>query len=73
MILGLRTAAYFVTDLEKATRWYTEVLGFDPYFSEPFYVGFNVGEGIKVASVNDPFSNIFGIIENPLFQLPTQN
>ncbi len=28
-----------------------------------------VGEGIRVATVFDPFSNIFGIIENPHFKL----
>ncbi len=27
----------------------------------------DVGEGIKVASVLDPFGNVFGIIENPHF------
>jgi predicted enzyme related to lactoylglutathione lyase len=42
-ILGLRTALYRVTDLEKAKDWYRSVLGVDPYFDEPFYVGFNVG------------------------------
>jgi len=31
-----------------------------------------VGEGIKVATVLDPFGNLFGIIENPHFQLPTR-
>jgi hypothetical protein len=29
----------------------------------------DVGEGIKVATVKDPFGNIFGIIENPHFKL----
>jgi predicted enzyme related to lactoylglutathione lyase len=29
-----------------------------------------VGGGIKVASVLDPFGNAFGIIENPHFRLP---
>ena len=29
-----------------------------------------VGDGIKVATVCDPFGNIFGIIENPHFKLP---
>jgi len=29
----------------------------------------DVGEGIKVATVKDPFGNIFGIIENPNFKL----
>lgn len=42
-ILGLRTAAYQVNDLEKAKSWYTEVFQTEPYFSEPFYVGFNIG------------------------------
>ena len=27
----------------------------------------DVGEGIKVATVRDPFGNLFGIIENPYF------
>lgn len=115
MILGLRTAIYPVTDLAAGKAWYRQVLGRDPYFDEPFYVGFNVGgfelglvpdgdpgpngvqalwgvpdaaaaferlvalggvvhepvhdvgEGIKVGSVLDPFGNVFGIIENPHF------
>jgi hypothetical protein len=29
-----------------------------------------VGDGIKVATVLDPFGNIFGIIQNPHFALP---
>lgn len=42
-ILGLRTTIYRVSDLSKATQWYSDLLGFPPYFDEPFYVGFNVG------------------------------
>ena len=30
----------------------------------------DVGEGIKVAAVKDPFGNVFGVIENPHFKLP---
>ena len=29
----------------------------------------DVGKGIKVATVKDPFGNVFGIIENPNFKL----
>lgn len=29
----------------------------------------DVGEGIKVASVRDPFGNVFGVIENPHFKV----
>lgn len=115
MILGLRTVIYPAPDLDAAKRWYTQVLGIQPYFDQPFFVGFSVGgfelgldpnaqpglhgsqalwgvahaesayqrlielgakalepvkdvgEGIKVAAVQDPFGNRLGIIENPLF------
>ncbi len=121
MFEGLRTVIYRADNLEKAKQWYTTVLGIDPYFAQPFYVGFNVGgfelgldpdakdlaqgtggivaywgvknaeaalsrlldlgatprraiqdvgEGIRVASVLDPFGNVLGIIENPHFKLP---
>jgi predicted enzyme related to lactoylglutathione lyase len=30
----------------------------------------DVGEGIKVAAVSDPFGNRIGLIENPHFELP---
>ena len=43
MILGLRTVNYHVTDLARAKAWYISALGKEPYFDEPFYVGFNVG------------------------------
>lgn len=120
--LGLRTIIYPAPNLERAKAWYTSILGFEPYFDQPFYVGYNVGgyelgldpnassasggdagavtywgvsnaqealarllslgaaepsgiqevgEGIRVATVLDPFGNAFGIIENPHFQLPT--
>jgi hypothetical protein len=29
----------------------------------------DVGEGIKVATVKDPFGNVLGIIENPHFKI----
>ena len=43
MLLGLRTTVYHVVDLDEAKAWYADVLGYGPYFDEPFYVGFNVG------------------------------
>lgn len=117
MIQGLRTACYPTPDLARGKEWYRQVLEKDPYFDEPFYVGFSVGGfelglipdgepgvtgsriywgvanaetelarlislgglvhepvhdvggGIKVGSVRDPFGNVFGIIENPHFDL----
>jgi predicted enzyme related to lactoylglutathione lyase len=116
MLLGLRTIAYHVTDLEAAKAWYTQVVGHGPYFDQPFYIGFavggfelglipdgtpgaggtvaywgvpdaaaeagrlaalgakprgpvqDVGDGIKTAEFDDPFGNVFGVIENPHFK-----
>ena len=116
--LGLRTVVYQVTDLAKAKAWYGAVLGIEPYFDQPYYVGYNVGgfelglhpdtsklapgpggavsywgvesmarvwsrlvalgavgvsepndvgEGIQVATLQDPFGNLIGLIENPNF------
>ncbi len=116
---GLRTAKYTARNLAEARDWYARVLGFPPYFDEPFYVGFNVGGyelgivpdenaaavrpeagvaywgvanvdsaharlielgavgvepvedvggGIRVATVRDPFGNLVGVIENPFFK-----
>jgi predicted enzyme related to lactoylglutathione lyase len=123
MFLGLRTAIYQAPDIGKAKAWYATVLGIQPYFDQPFYVGFNVGgfelgldpnasnspgsgtgvrvywgvadaqacldrlvklgatlhsdvqdvgEGIKVATVLDPFGNILGVIQNPHFSVPSK-
>jgi predicted enzyme related to lactoylglutathione lyase len=123
VLLGLRSAFCYVDDMTAAKAWYTKVLGFSPYFDQPFYVGFNVGgfelglspevlsskkgpgsapraygaywgvkdikssyarllelgaaprgeiqdvgEGILVADVLDPWGNVFGIIENPHYK-----
>lgn len=53
MFLGLRTAIYHTADLDSARAWYTKVLGIEPYFAEPFYVGFNVG-GYELGLDPDP-------------------
>jgi len=118
MLLGLRTAIYHTPDIAAGKLWYTKVLGFAPYFDQPFYVGFNaggfelgltpdgksavgaywgvkdiesaharllelgaaprteiqeVGKGIRVADVLDPWGNVFGIIENPHFKFSVQS
>jgi predicted enzyme related to lactoylglutathione lyase len=121
MVKGLGTVIYHVTDLNRAKAWYSAAFQQQPYFDEPFYVGFNiagyelgldpsqtvtsagrggsvaywrvaeieaslqhfvsagatvaapiqdVGEGIKVATVADPFGNLIGVIQNPHFELP---
>ena len=57
MFLGLRTGIYHVSDLQRAKAWYRELLGADPYFDEPFYVGFEVGGfelGLDPDTSDDP-------------------
>jgi hypothetical protein len=41
-LLGLRTVIYPVADLGAATEWWSNFLGFGPYFEQPFYVGYEV-------------------------------
>jgi catechol 2,3-dioxygenase-like lactoylglutathione lyase family enzyme len=43
MFLGLRTVIYPAPDLAASKAWFTALLGFEPYFDEPFYVGYTVG------------------------------
>jgi catechol 2,3-dioxygenase-like lactoylglutathione lyase family enzyme len=42
VFLGLRTVIYPAPDLARSTAWFTAMLGQQPYFDEPFYVGFQV-------------------------------
>ncbi len=39
---GLRTVIYPAPDLDAAKAWWSRLLGIQPYFDEPFYVGFDV-------------------------------
>jgi catechol 2,3-dioxygenase-like lactoylglutathione lyase family enzyme len=39
---GLRTVIYPAPDLEAAKQRWTAILGIDPYFDQPFYVGYSV-------------------------------
>ena len=43
MFLGLRTVIYPSADLAADKAWWTDLLGIEPYFDQPFYVGFSVG------------------------------
>ena len=40
--LGLRTTIYKVGDIDKAKEWYSKAFSVEPYFDEPYYVGFNI-------------------------------
>jgi predicted enzyme related to lactoylglutathione lyase len=42
-MLGLRTTIYVVPDLAKAKDWYSKAFNAQPYFDEPFYIGFDIG------------------------------
>jgi predicted enzyme related to lactoylglutathione lyase len=42
MFQKLRTVIYHVKDLNNAKQWYAQITGVQPYFDEPFYVGFDI-------------------------------
>ena len=121
MFHGLRTVIYGVPDSAVAKQWYSAMLGIEPYYDSPYYVGFSVGgfelgldpnaptgteegagpvaywgvtnadaamtrlldmgatlvekvhdvgDGIHMGKVRDPYGNVLGFIENPHFALP---
>ena len=41
-IAGLRTTIYRVADINAAKMWYAKAFQTQPYFDEPFYVGFDI-------------------------------
>lgn len=113
MFTNLLTVIYPVNNLEKAKSWCGLVTGKQPYFDQPFYVGYHtngcelgldpdltgvpdgnralaywtvddiqhadshlglagasikmsitdVDGGIQIATIQDPFGNVFGLIE----------
>jgi predicted enzyme related to lactoylglutathione lyase len=49
MLRGLTTVSFFAEDITAAKRWYTELLGTEPYFvreadGTPVYVEFRIGD-----------------------------
>lgn len=117
-VLGVRSVIVHVTDLPAAREWYSAALGVQPYFDEPYYVGFRIGEAefgldpdtaatapgpggavaylgvadietafdrmlalgaepvsgvqevggeVRLVILRDPFGNLFGLVEDPLF------
>lgn len=49
MLRGLTTVSFFADDVRAAQGWYTELLGFEPYFvrsieGAPAYVEFRIGD-----------------------------
>jgi predicted enzyme related to lactoylglutathione lyase len=41
--LGLRSSIYSAPNLAESKAWWTKALAVEPYFDEPFYVGFDLG------------------------------
>jgi predicted enzyme related to lactoylglutathione lyase len=60
---GGSLAYWRVADIEAAVGHFTAV------GATPVAAPKEVGDGIKVASVADPFGNVIGLIENPHFSL----
>jgi predicted enzyme related to lactoylglutathione lyase len=44
MLRGLTTLGLQAADLGAAKRWYTELLGIEPYFQRPGYIEFRIGD-----------------------------
>ncbi|MFB6618872.1 VOC family protein [Streptomyces sp. NPDC085524] len=44
MLRGLTTVSFWADDLDAAKRWYSELLGVEPYFERPGYAEFRLGD-----------------------------
>lgn len=44
MLRGLSTINFYASNLEAAKKWYSEVLGLEPYFNVPGYTEFRLGD-----------------------------
>ena len=44
MVQSLRLIVFPVRDIDKASVFYSKLLGVEPYVSSPYYVGYKVGE-----------------------------
>lgn len=53
MLTALKSIVYHVNDLETAKNWYAETFQIQPYFDEPYYVGFNIN-GFELGLDPDP-------------------
>src|SRR2546423_10500726 len=60
MIQGLRTGIYPPPAPARGKEWYRQVLGRDPYFDEPFYVGFSAG-GFELGLIPDGEPGVAGV------------
>ncbi|HEY4146445.1 VOC family protein [Pinirhizobacter sp.] len=60
MLVGLRTVIYPTRDIAAAKAWYAKLLDAEPYFDQPFYVGFSVG-GFELGLVPDGEPSTAGV------------
>jgi predicted enzyme related to lactoylglutathione lyase len=42
MLNKIRSVIYHAANLYEAKEWYKKIIGVEPYFDEPFYVGFDI-------------------------------
>ena len=77
MFQGLRTVIYHAPDLAQARAWYAAAFDTDPYFDQPFYVGFQIGgfelgldPDVSAVTVGNNAVAYWGVglIQNPHFK-----
>ncbi|TKC12062.1 VOC family protein [Pedobacter polaris] len=44
LLRGLATISFYTNDLAAANKWYSELLGIEPYFNVPGYSEFRIGD-----------------------------
>jgi catechol 2,3-dioxygenase-like lactoylglutathione lyase family enzyme len=44
ILRGFATISFWADDLKAAKKWYTDLLGIEPYFERPGYCEFRLGD-----------------------------
>lgn len=61
MLRGMSTVALLANDFEGAKRWYTDLLGVAPYFDQPWYAEFRIGDyQYELGILNGEFAGQLG-------------
>lgn len=62
---GMATISFWAADHAGAKKWYTEILGIEPYFNRPGYCEFRLGDFQQELGIIDAAYAPPGATENP--------
>lgn len=65
VLRGLANVSFYAADLDAAKKWYSELLGVEPYFNVPGYIEFRIGDYQHELGIIDAAYAPPGATKNP--------